>query len=188
MKVNANALRQGNVLDRNGKLWIVLKAEIMAPGKGAAVVQTEIRDIKTGAKDNVRYRTQETVERVRLEQDDYQYLYADGDSYEFMNVETFEQITIAGDVIGYSKVFLDEGMNVVVESYEDEALGVKLPDKVTVLIAEAEPVVKGQTASSSYKPSILENGERVMVPPHVAVNTRIVVNTEDATYVEKAKD
>ena len=188
MKVNANTLRPGNVIERNEKLWAIVKAEIMTPGKGAAVVQVEMRDIKTGTKDNVRYRTQETVEKVRLEQDDYQFLYDNGEGYEFMNQETYEQVVISGDVIGYPKVFLQEGMTVVVESYEGEALGVELPDQVTVQIVEAEPVVKGQTASSSYKPAIIENGERVMVPPHIDNGTRIVVKTADASYVEKAKD
>lgn len=188
MKVNANTIRPGNVIERNDKLWSILKAEIMTPGKGAAVVQVEMREIKAGTKDNVRYRTQETVERVRLEQDDYQYLYEGAEGYEFMNLETYEQIIIPADVIGYPKVFLQEGMTVAVESYEREPLGVKLPDQITVEIIEAEPVVKGQTASSSYKPAVIECGERVMVPPHIGTGTRIVIRTEDGSYVEKAKD
>lgn len=188
MKVNAITLRPGNVLDRDGKLWVVSKYEIMQPGKGASVIQVEMRDIRSGNKDNVRYRTQETVERVRLDQEDYQYLFNDDDGYTFMHNETYEQITVPKDVIGAPAVYLQEGMVVVIETYEGEPLGVQLPDTVTVEIVEAEPVVKGQTATTSYKPAILENGEKVMVPPHIESGTRIVVKTEDGSYVERAKD
>jgi elongation factor P len=188
MKVNANTLRSGNVIDYNGKLWVVLKNELMQPGKGAAVAQVEMRDIRSGAKDNVRFRTQETVERVRLEQDNFQYLYADGDDFHFMNQETFEQIMINKEIIGDPAAFLQEGMIVEVETFEGEPLGVSLPTQVTVEIVEAEPVVKGQTATTSYKPAILANGVKVMVPPFVESGTRIVVKTEDGTYVERAKD
>lgn len=188
MKVNAITLRSGNVIDYNGKLWVVVKNDIQQPGKGASVAQVEMRDIRTGNKDNVRFRTQETVERVRLEQDDYQFLYADGDDYHFMNQQTFEQITIKKELIGYPAVYLAEGMIVEVETFEGEPLGVQLPDTVTLEIVEAEPVIKGQTATTSYKPAILTNGEKVMVPPHVESGTRIVVKTEDGAYVERAKD
>lgn len=188
MKVNAITLRAGNVIEHNEKLFVVQKYEIMQPGKGASVIQVELRDIKTGNKDNVRFRTQETVERIRLEQNDFQYLYADGDAYTFMNNETFEQMEISGDVIGTPAVFLQEGMTVVVETHEGEALSVSLPDSVIMEIVESEPVVKGQTASSSYKPAILENGVKIMVPPHIEAGTRVVVKTEDSSYVERAKD
>lgn len=188
MKVNANTLRSGNVIDYNGKLWVVIKNEISTPGKGAAVAQVEMRDIRSGSKDNVRFRTQETVERVRLEQDDHQFLFADGDNYTFMHTENYEQISIDKELIGYPAAFLDEGMVVEVETYEGEPLGVKLPDSVTVEIVEAEPVVKGQTATTSYKPAIITNGERIMVPPHIEAGTRVVVKTEDGAYVERAKD
>lgn len=188
MKVNAITLRPGNVLERDGKLWAVQKYEIIQPGKGASVIQVEMRDIRSGTKDNVRYRTQETVERVRLDQEDYQYLFHDDDNYTFMHSETYEQIMVPKDVMGAPAVFLQEGMVVVIETFEGEPLGVQLPDTVTVEIVEAEPVVKGQTASSSYKPAILANGEKVMVPPHIESGTRIVVKTEDGSYVERAKD
>tara|TARA_B100000282_G_scaffold285508_1_gene251118 strand:+ start:1646 stop:2212 length:567 start_codon:yes stop_codon:yes gene_type:complete len=188
MKVNANTLRSGNVIDHEGKLWVIVKNELMQPGKGAAVAQVEMRDLRTGNKTNVRFRTQETVERVRLEQDDYQFLFNDGDDYTFMNVENFEQITILKELIGYPAAFLTEGMVVEVETFEGEPLGVKLPDSVTVEIVEAEPVIKGQTATTSYKPAILGNGEKVMVPPFIEAGTRIVVKTEDGAYVERAKD
>jgi elongation factor P len=188
MKVTAITLRPGHVLEYNGKLMAVTKYEIMQPGKGASVIQVEMRDIRTGNKDNVRYRTQETVERVRLEQHDCQYMYADGEEYHFMNNETYEQFSINEDIIGYPARFLQEGMICVVETYENEPLNVELPDSVTMEVVEAEPVVKGQTASSSYKPAILENGAKVMVPPHIETGTRVVVKTEDGSYVERAKD
>lgn len=188
MKVNAITLRSGNVIDYNDKLWVVVKNDIQQPGKGASVAQVELRDIRTGNKDNVRFRTQETVERVRLEQDDYQYLYAEGEDHIFMHQETFEQISLHKELIGQPAAYLQEGMIVEVETFEGEPLGVRLPDTVTVEIVEAEPVVKGQTATTSYKPAVLANGEKVMVPPHVESGTRIVVKSEDGTYVERAKD
>lgn len=188
MKVNAITLRAGNVIEHNGKLWVVTKNELNQPGKGASVSQIEMRDIRSGNKDNVRFRTQETVERVRLEQDDYQYLYADGDDYHFMNQETFEQIMVNAEIIGEPAAFLQEGMIVEVETHEGEPLGVRLPTHVTMEITEAEPVIKGQTATTSYKPALLENGVKVMVPPFIEVGTRIVIKTEDGTYVERAKD
>jgi elongation factor P len=188
MKVAAITLRKGNVLEYNGKLMIVTGYEIMQPGKGASVIQVEMRDIRTGNKDNVRFRTQETVERVRLDQTEHQYLFNDGENYTFMNTTTYEQIMVHKDIIGEPAQFLQDGMIVSVETYEGEPLGVELPDSVTLEVTEAEPVIKGQTATTSYKPAVLENGARVMVPPHVEVGTRVVVKTEDGSYVERAKD
>lgn len=188
MKVTAITLRPGHIIDREGKLWAVTKYEIMQPGKGASVVQVEMRDVRSGNKDNVRYRTQETVERVRLEQAEFQYMYEDGDGFHFMNQESFEQIAVARDVIGDPADFLQEGMIVSIETFEGEVLGVTLPTSVIMTIVEADPVVKGQTASSSYKPAVLENGVKVLVPPHIESGTRIVVKTEDRSYVERAKD
>lgn len=188
MKENAINLRAGNVIEYNGKLWVVTKNDISQPGKGAAVAQVEMRDLRTGNKDNVRFRTQESVERVRLEQDDYQYLYAEGDDYHFMHKENFEQITVNKELIGSPAAYLQEGMTVEVETYEGEPLAVRLPDTITAEIVEAEPVVKGQTATTSYKPAVLDNGEKVMVPPHIETGTRVVVKTEDGSYVERAKD
>ncbi len=188
MKVNAITLRSGNVIEYNGKLCVVVKNDIQQPGKGASVAQVELRDIRTGSKDNVRFRTQENVERVRLEQENYQFLFADGEDYTLMHQENFEQIIVSKELIGQPAAYLEEGMIVEVETYEGEPLGVRLPDTVTVEIAEAEPVVKGQTATTSYKPAMLANGEKVMVPPHIESGTRIVVKSEDGAYVERAKN
>lgn len=188
MKMAAINLRPGNVLEHNGKLWVVLKYEIMQPGKGASVIQIEMRDVRSGNKANERFRTQEMVERIRLDQAEYQFMYQDGDGYHIMNQENFEQTTLSAEFLGDRAPFLQEGMIIELESYEGTPLSIVLPDKVTLQIVEAEPVVKGQTASSSYKPAILENGIKVMVPPHIETGTRIVVKTEDSSYVERAKD
>lgn len=188
MKVNAITLRPGHAIDHNGKLWVVAKSEIMQPGKGASVIQVEMRDIRSGVKDNVRFRTQETVERVRLEQMEYQYLFNDGETYTFMNNETFEQMAVPAETVGAPAAFLQDGMVCVIETYEGQPLSIQLPEKVTLTITEADPVVKGQTASSSYKPAVLENGVRIMVPPHIESGTRVIVRTEDSSYVERAKD
>ena len=188
MKINAINIRQGNVLEYNDKLWVVLKSDIMQPGKGASVVQVEMRDIATGNKSNVRFRTQETIEKAHVESVDFQFLYSDGDDYHFMNNSTFEQITVTGEMIGDSAVYLKDGMICSIAMHETGPLNVNLPDTATFEIAEADPVVKGQTASSSYKPAALENGAKVMVPPHIEAGTRIVIKTEDGSYVERAKD
>ncbi len=190
-KVAAITLRKGHVIDRDGdgKLWLITSHDIMQPGKGASVIQLEMRDVRSGTKDNVRYRTQETIERVRLEQSEYTYLYNDGaDIYTFMDKETFEQLEVNKEVIGDQAKWLQDGMEVTIESFEGEPLGVELPDSVIVTVEEAEPVVKGQTASSSYKPAIVTGGIKVMVPPFIDVGTRIVVKTEDDSYTERAKD
>jgi elongation factor P len=188
MQVDANTIRKGHVMDYNGKLWAVLKSEIMIPGKGNAVVQVEMRDVRTGVKTNVRFRTQETVERVQLHDHEMQFLFNTGDEYTFMDQTTFEQLSIPKDIIGDPVVYLQEGMICNVQTYEGTALSVGLPGTVVLEITEADPVVKGQTASSSYKPAKLSNGVRVLVPPFVEAGTRIVVNTADSTYVERARD
>jgi elongation factor P len=188
MQVNANTLRKGHVLDYNGKLWMVLKGEIMTPGKGASVIQVEMRDVRTGVKNNIRFRTQEIVEKVQLHEHEMQFLFATGDDYTFMDQENFEQLSIPKDIIGEPVVFLAEAMICKVMTYEGVALSVELPATVTLELTEADPVVKGQTASSSYKPAKLSNGVRVLVPPFIEAGTRIVVNTADGSYVERARD
>lgn len=187
MKVTAITLRSGNVLEYNGRLCVVVKNEIVQPGKGNAIAQVELRDIKTGNKDNIRFRTQETVEKIRLDQIEHQYLYTTGDEVHMMNNENFEQITVKQELMGQPALFLQEGMIVEIESYEGEPLGFKFPDTCVMQIVESEPVIKGQTVTTSYKPAILENGVKVMVPPHVESGTKIVVRIEDASYVERFK-
>jgi elongation factor P len=188
MQVDANTLRKGHVVDYNNKLWSVMKSEIMIPGKGNAVIQIEMRDVRTGIKTNVRFRTQETVERVQLVEHEMQFLFATGDDYTFMDQETFEQLSIPKDIIGDPVVFLAEAMICKVMTYEGVALSVELPQTVTLELVEADPVVKGQTASSSYKPAKLANGVRILVPPFVEAGCRVVVNTTDGSYVERSRD
>jgi len=188
MKINGNAVRPGNDIEHKGRLWRAVKIQHTQPGKGGAYMQVELKDIRDGSKLNERFRASETVERVRLDQKAYQYLYADGDFLTFMDNETYEQVTVHNDLVGEPAVFLQDGMMVTIESYEGDPISVLLPDTVVMAIEEADPVVKGQTASSSYKPAKLENGVRIMVPPHIESGTRVVVNTADGSYSERAKD
>lgn len=188
MKINGNAIRPGNIIEHQGRLWRATRIQHTQPGKGGAYLQVELKDVRDGTKLNERFRSSETVERVRLDSKEYQFLYREGDQFTFMDNQTFEQITLPEDMIGEPAAFLQDGMQVTIESYEDSPISVTLPDTVIMRIVEADAVVKGQTASSSYKPALLENGVRVMVPPHVESGTRIVVNTSDASYVERAKD
>ncbi|MDP9195928.1 MAG: elongation factor P [Pseudomonadota bacterium] len=188
MKVNANTLRAGAVIEHNGKLCVVRKSQILTPGKGGAFVQLEMQDIRTGNKMMERFRTQETVERTRLDEHEMTFLFSEGDLHTFMDKTSFEQVAISGDIIGDAKVFLQDGMEVTVQMHEGSPLSVELPATVILTITEADPVVKGQTASSSYKPAVLENGLRIMVPPHIGAGTRVVVDTAESTYIERAKD
>jgi len=188
MKINGNAVRPGMVLEHKGALWRVARTQATQPGKGGAYNQVEMKNLRDGTKLNERFRAAETVERAYLEQKPYQYLYADGELLTLMDGETYEQITIETGLIEVGLPFLQEGMELTVEMFEGQPIGVVLPDTVTITVSETEPVVKGQTAASSFKPALLENGERVMVPPHIEVGARIVVNIAEATYAERAKD
>ena len=186
MKINGNEIRPGNVIEHDGSLWAAVKTQAVKPGKGGAYNQVELKNLLDGRKLNERFRASETVERVRLEQKDFQYLYAEGDQLVFMDTDTFEQINIAADFIGDRAAFLQDGMTVTVELHEGRPLGVQLPAQVTLTITEADAVVKGQTQSSSYKPAMLENGIRVMVPPFIEAGTAIIVDTNEITYIRRA--
>ncbi len=188
MKVNANTLKPGNILEYEGRLYRYITGDISQPGKGGSFVNVVMRDIETGSKNNVRFRTQESVEKVRLDQDSYQYLFQDDDAITLMHLETYEQITVPHETFGEAVRFLQDGMQVEVESYEGKPLSGTLPDTATFMITEADPAIKGQTATTSFKPAVLDNGVKVMVPPHIDSETRIVIKTEDGSYVEKAKD
>jgi elongation factor P len=189
MKISGNAIRPGNIIEHQGRLWRAVRIMHTQPGKGGAFLQVELKDIRDGTKLNERFRSSESVERVRLDQRSYQYLYSDGDSYTFMDTQTFDQVSLGVDMIGEDQVpFLQENMIVTIESYEDKPISVQLPDQVVLRVVEADAVVKGQTAASSYKPALLENGVKVLVPPFIEAGTRIVVATADATYVERARD
>jgi elongation factor P len=188
VKVIASTLRKGNVVDKDGKLYVILTIENIHPGKGTPVTQLDMRRITDGVKVSERYRTTESVERAFVEDREHTFLYEDGEGFHFMNPETYDQVAIQKDVIGDAAPYLQEGMKVMVSIHNDVALTVELPQRVTLEITETEPAMKGQTASSSYKPAILSNGVRTAVPPHIAVGTRVVIMTEDGSYVERAKD
>jgi elongation factor P len=187
MKINGNEIRPGNVIQHKGALWVAVKTQHVKPGKGPAYAQVELKNAIDGTKLNERFRSSETVERVRLEQKDYQFLYADGDMLTFMDMDTYDQMALPRDFLEERAAFLQDGMKVTVESHEGKPIGISLPDQVTLEVVEAEPVVKGQTAASSYKPAKLENGVRVMVPPFIGVGERVVVDTNELTYVRRAE-
>jgi elongation factor P len=187
MKINGNEIRPGNVIEHKGGLWVAVKTQAVKPGKGPAYAQVELKNAIDGTKLNERFRSSETVERVRLEQKDYQFLFADGDMLTLMDSDTYDQIQIPRDLLEERAAFLQDGMKVTVESHEGRPIGVAIPDQVTLEVVEAEPVVKGQTAASSYKPARLENGVRVLVPPFVGVGERVVVDTNEITYIRRAE-
>lgn len=186
MKINGNEVRPGNVIEHKGGLWAAVKINHVKPGKGGAFAQIELKNLIDGTKLNERFRSSETVERVRLEQKDYQFLYAEGEMLVFMDNESYEQIELHLDFVGERSQFLQDGMIVTVESHEGRPIGISLPDQVTLEVAETEPTIKGQTASSSYKPALMDNGVRVMVPPFITVGERIVADTNEITYVRRA--
>ncbi len=188
MKIDGVSIRIGNVLEHKSQLWVVTKTQHVKPGKGGAFNQVEMKDIRNGTKLNERFRSDESVERVRLDQVDYQFLYEEGEHLVFMNQENYEQIHLSKDLLEDRIAFLEDGMQVTVELYENEPISVTLPAQVTLEISETEPVVKGQTAASSNKPAILSNGVRVMVPPFINAGDRVVIDTENVAYVERAKD
>lgn len=187
MKINGNEIRPGYVIQHKGGLWVAVKSQAVKPGKGGAFNQVELKNLIDGTKLNERFRASETVERVRLEQKDYQFLYAQGEQLVFMDLDTYEQLEIPSDFIGERAAFLQDGMTVTVEGHEGRPIGISLPDQVTLEVVEAEPVVKGQTASSSYKPAVLENGVRVMVPPFISIGEKIVVDTNELNYVRRSE-
>lgn len=186
MKINGNAIRPGNVIEHKGGLWRAVRIQHTQPGKGGAYLQVELKNLRDGSKLNERFRSAETVERARLEQKDYQYLFTDGELVTFMDTDSYEQISIAASLVGEQAAYLQDGMMVQVEMYEEEALGLILPEHVTLEVTETEPVVKGQTAANSYKPAILDNGMRCMVPPFVGVGEKVVIATTEGTYVSRA--
>jgi elongation factor P len=185
-KINGNEIRPGNVLEQNGGLWAAVRVDHVKPGKGGAFAQVELRNLRNGSKLNERFRSADKVERVRLEQKDQQFLYEQDGMLVFMDSETFEQVELPAEIHGERRPFLQDGMTIHVEYYDTEALNATLPQKVVCRIVETEPVVKGQTAANSFKPALLDNGVKVMVPPFVGEGEDIVVNTETMDYSERA--
>jgi elongation factor P len=188
VRVIASSLRKGNIVDIAGKLYVILSAENIHPGKGTPVTQLDMRRISDGVKVSERYRTTEQVERAYVEDRPYQFLYQDVEGYHFMNAETYDQVRVPKDILGDQAVYLQEGARVTLSVHEGVPVAIELPQRAVLEVVETEPTVKGQTASSSYKPAVLSNGVRTMVPPHIAPGTRIVVMTADGSYVERAKE
>src|SRR5690606_5400553 len=185
-KINGNEIRPGNVIEHNGGLWVAVKTMAVKPGKGGAYNQVELKNLIDGTKLNERFRAAETVEKVRLEQKDFTFLYEQGDMLVFMDQESYEQLELQKDFVGDRAAFLQDGMKVTVEMHEERPIGIALPDQVTLAITEADPVVKGQTAASSYKPAVLENGIRILVPPFIESGERVIVDTNEITYISRA--
>ncbi len=188
MKVIASSLRKGSVVDMDGKLYVVLSAENIHPGKGTPVTQLNMRRISDGVKVSERYRTTETVERAFVDDREHTFLYQDGEGYHFMNPETYAQLVASPDVIGDQAAYLQEGMAVMLSTHNDIPIAIDLPRTVVLEVVDTEPSVKGQTASSSYKPAVLSNGTKTSVPPYITTGTKIVILTEDGSYLERAKD
>ena len=185
-KINGNEIRPGNVLEHNNSLWAAVKVDHVKPGKGGAFAQVEMRNLRNGSKLNERFRSADKVERVRLEQKDMQFLYETDGQLVFMDTETYEQVELPAEILGERRPFLQDGMTILVEFHEAEALNATLPQKVICKVVETEPVVKGQTAANSFKPAVLDNGVRITVPPFIAQDEDIIVNTETMEYSERA--
>ncbi len=186
MKMNGNEIRQGNIIKHQDTLWVAVKCNAVKPGKGGAFNQVELKNILDGRKLNERFRAAETVERVRLDQKPHTFLYKEDPMLVFMNSENYEQINLEADFVGEKAIYLTDGMEVAVEFYEDRAISIALPDQVILEVQDTEPVVKGQTAANSFKPATLSNGARTNVPPFVGVGERLVINTEDGSYIKRA--
>jgi elongation factor P len=188
VKVIASSLRKGNIVEIDGKLGVIMSVENIHPGKGTPVTQMDVRRIADDVKVSLRYKTTDQVERAFVEDRKFQYMYQDGDGFHFMNMESYDQVAVQDDIIGDLKAYLQPEMEVTLSLHEETPVAIQLPPKAILEVVETEPTMKGQTASSSYKPALLSNGVRTMVPPFVGTGTRIVVMTEDGSYVERAKD
>ena len=185
-KISGNEVRPGTMIEHQGRLWMAVKSQSVKPGKGGAYNQVELKDIESGTKLNERFRSSEMVEEIHLDKKDFQFLYASGDMLTFMDMENYEQIELARDFVGDQADFLQDGMKTLVQMYESKPIGIKLPPQVTLTIAEADPVLKGGTAAPSFKTAVLENGLKTQVPPFISAGEKIIVSTEDGSYVRRA--
>jgi elongation factor P len=186
-KIAGNEIRPGTLIEFDGGLWIAVKTQAVKPGKGGAYNQVELKNIITGTKLNQRFRSDETVDEIYLEKKDYQFLYAEGEMLVFMDINTYEQIELQSEFVGERAQFLTDGMKVMVTSYEGRPLGIQLPLQVVLTVTEADPVLKGGTAAPSYKSAMLENGLKIQVPPFIDAGTKVIVSTEDGSYVKRAE-
>jgi len=187
LKVNGNTIKPGNVIEHKNGLWVAVKTSHVKPGKGGAFAQIELRNLKDGTKLNERFRSSENIEKVILEEVPHVFLYKENENLIFMNNNTFEQISINKNMIGDQSAFLQDGMDVIINTYNNEVVSINMPDSCIEEVVEADAVIKGQTVSSSFKPAILSNGIKVMVPGHIEVGSKIVVRPSDSSYIEKAK-
>ena len=187
MKQQANLIRAGQVIEHEGRRWTILKQQIITPGKGGAFIQVEMRDLKSGNKTNERWRTADTVERLMTEEKEYTYSYTEGSNLVLMDPESFEQTMVPTALLGDGVAFLQDNMTVMLDLVEGDPVAMHLPPTVVLQVVEADPVVKGQTAASSYKPAKLSNGVKTSVPPFIEAGEKIVVRTDDASYVERFK-
>ena len=186
-KITGVEVRPGTMIEHQGQLWMAVKSQAVKPGKGGAYNQVELKNIENGSKLNERFRSSEMVEEIHLEKKDFQFLYASGEMLTFMDMETYDQIELATEFVGDQAAFLQDGMKTLVQMYDGKALGIKLPVQVTLTVAEADPVMRGGTAAPSYKSATLENGLKIQVPPFINAGEKIVVATEDGTYVRRAE-
>ncbi len=186
-KISGNDIRPGTMINYDNGLWIAVKTQKVKPGKGGAYNQVELKNVTTGTKLNQRFRSDETVEEIYLEKKDFQFLYATGDMLTFMDMESYEQIELATDFVGDQAQFLQDGMKTLVQMYDGRAIGISLPLQVTLEVTEADPVMRGGTAAPSYKTAVLENGMKIQVPPFVDAGTKVIVSTEDGTYIRRAE-
>ena len=188
MKIEGNQVKVGNILEINYKLWRVTKTQHTQPGKGGAYLQVEMKELKEGTKINERFRSSESVERAILDEKEYQFLYSDNDKFYFMDNTNFEQIEIGTDIITENQSkFLKENDVITIQLYESQPVSIILPDHVSFAVVEADAVVKGQTAASSYKPAVLERKIKTSVPPFIEVGDIVIISTHDSSYIEKAK-
>ena len=188
MKVIASSLRKGNVVDMEGRLYVVISAANFHPGKGTPTTSVDMRRISDGVKVSERWKTTDQVEKATVDEREYDFLYEDSEGFHFMEPETYDQVAVNPEVVGDGKVYLEEGMRCYLKTHEGVAIAIEFPQRITVATEVTEPVVKGQTASSSYKPATTTKGVRVMVPPHIGPGSRIVINTDDNSYQERARD
>jgi len=188
VRVIASSLRKGNIVEIDGKLGVIVSAENIHPGKGTPVTQMDVRRIADGVKMSMRFKTTDQVERAFVEDRKHQFMYQDGEGFHFMNMESYDQVTLQTDIVGDQAAYLQPEMEVTIAMYESVPVSIELPAKAVLEVVETEPTIKSQTAASSYKPAVLSNGVRTMVPPFVSTGTKIVVMTADGSYVERAKD
>lgn len=186
-KIAGNEIRPGMMIAHEGGLWMVVKTQAVKPGKGGAYNQVELKNVISGTKLNERFRADASVEETYLEKKDFQYLYENGDMLTFMDLESYDQIELNKEFVGDQAQFLQDGMKVLVQTYEGRPIGIKLPVHVTLEVVEADAVLRGGTAAPSYKGAVLENGLKIQVPPFINAGSKIVVSTEDGSYVRRAE-